>query len=54
MLPAGLGAIFEVIGLPVKENEFLPVPEMAEERKKLLKHLDKLHGQKTYPTNYLD
>ncbi len=54
VMPAGLEKIFEAIGQPVEENEFLPIAEMTEERKKLLKHLDEFHGQKTYPANYLD
>ncbi|GAA4160644.1 cupin domain-containing protein [Chryseobacterium ginsenosidimutans] len=54
VMPAGLEKIFEAIGQPVKENEFLPVPEMTEERKSFLKYLDELHGQKTYPIDYLD
>ncbi|WP_449399537.1 hypothetical protein [Chryseobacterium wanjuense] len=54
VMPAGLEKIFEAIGQPVEENEFLPVPEITEERKNFLKHLDELHGQKTYPDNYLD
>ncbi|MDC8103402.1 cupin domain-containing protein [Chryseobacterium sp. PTM-20240506] len=54
VMPAGLEKIFEAIGQPVAENEFLPVPEMTEERKSFLKHLDELNGQKTYDVNYLD
>lgn len=54
VMPAGLEKIFEAIGQPIEENEFLPVPEITEERKNFLKHLDELHGQKTYPDNYLD
>jgi len=54
VMPAGLEKIFETIGQPVSKDEFLPAPEMTEERKMLLKHLDEVHGQKTYPPDYLD
>jgi quercetin dioxygenase-like cupin family protein len=54
VMPAGLEKIFEAIGQPAGKDEFFPIPELTEERKKLLQHLDETHGQKTYPGNYLD
>ncbi len=54
VVPAGLEQLFEAIGLPVAPGEFLPVPELTEERKKLLAALDEAHHQKTYPRDYLD
>jgi quercetin dioxygenase-like cupin family protein len=54
VVPAGLEKIFEAIGSPVAPGEFLPVPELTEERKQLLKKLDEIHHQKTYPRDYLD
>lgn len=54
VMPAGLEKIFEAIGKPVSEGEFLPVPEMTEERKSFLQNLDEKFGQKTFPPDYLD
>ncbi|MCD9616007.1 cupin domain-containing protein [Chryseobacterium gleum] len=54
VMPAGLEKIFEAIGKPVSEGEFLPVPEMTEERKNFLQNLDEKFGQKTFPPDYLD
>ncbi|MFC3159498.1 Mannose-6-phosphate isomerase, cupin superfamily [Chryseobacterium arachidis] len=54
VMPAGLEEIFEAVGEPVAENEFLPIPEMTNERRKLLQYLDELYEQKTYPSTYLD
>jgi quercetin dioxygenase-like cupin family protein len=54
VMPAGLENIFEQIGVPVAPGEFLPPPEMTDERKKFLQELDELHHQKTYPRDYLD
>ena len=54
VVPAGLEKVFEAIGTPAALGEFLPVPELTEERKKLLEHLDQLYGQQTFPRDYLD
>lgn len=54
VVPAGLEEIFEAIGSPAALGEFLPVPELTEERKRLLTALDKAHHQKTYSRDYLD
>ncbi|PJJ66379.1 cupin domain-containing protein [Chryseobacterium geocarposphaerae] len=54
VMPAGLEKIFEAIGQPVSEVEFLPILEMTEERKKFLQNLDEKFGQKTFPPDYLD
>lgn len=54
VIPAGLEQIFEAIGLPADPGVFLPIPELTDERKKLLAELDEAHHQKTYPRNYLD
>jgi len=54
VMPAGLEKIFEAIGKPVSEGEFLPVPEMTEERKNFLQNLDEKFEQKTFPPDYLD
>jgi len=54
VMPAGLEEIFEQIGQPAAPGEFLPVPELTEERKKFLQHIDQAHNQKTYPGDYLD
>jgi quercetin dioxygenase-like cupin family protein len=54
VVPAGLEQIFEAIGAPAAQGEFLPVPELTEERKQLLAALDKAYHQKTYPRDYFD
>jgi len=54
VVPAGLEKIFEAIGIPVAAGEFLPVPELTEERKKFLQQLGEAHHQKTFPPDYLD
>lgn len=54
VVPAGLEKVFEAIGVPAAPGTFLPVPELTEERRKLLAALDEAHHQETYPKNYLD
>lgn len=54
VMPAGLEKLFGKIGAPVGPGVFLPIPELTEERKILLKHLDEENHQKTYPMDYLD
>jgi quercetin dioxygenase-like cupin family protein len=54
VVPAGLEKMFLEIGEPVAFGEFLKVPELTEERKKLLKQLDLKYNQKTYPPDFLD
>jgi quercetin dioxygenase-like cupin family protein len=54
VVPAGLEKIFAAVGLPAAVGEFLPIPELTEERKQLLANLDEIHRQKTYPRDYLD
>jgi len=54
VMPAGLENVFEEVGTPVAAGEFLPVPPMTEERKKLLQEVDKRNHQQTYPKDYLD
>lgn len=53
VVPAGLEDVFREIGIPAQPGEFLPVPEMTEERKILLKGVDEKYGQQTYPRDYL-
>lgn len=52
--PSGLEKIFEAIGSPAAPGEFLPVPELTKERRKLLEEVDLAYHQKTYPEDYLD
>lgn len=54
VVPAGLDDLFDEIGKPVELGQMLPVPEMTEERKKLLMEADMKYGQKTFPPDYLD
>lgn len=54
VVPAGLEKLFIDIGEPVAPGKFLKIPELTEERKKLLKQLDIKYNQKTYPPDYLD
>ncbi len=54
VMPAGLEKLFAIIGTPAKLGEFLPLPELTEDRKKLLKQLDQDYNQTTYPPTYLD
>jgi quercetin dioxygenase-like cupin family protein len=54
VVPSGLENLFLEIGQPVAPGEFPEIPEMTEERKKLLKQLDLKYNQKTYPPDYLE
>ncbi|WP_285058154.1 cupin domain-containing protein [Pedobacter ginsengisoli] len=53
VVPAGLEKLFKEIGTPVGPGEMLPMPEMTEERKQLLKEMDIKYNQKTYPPDFL-
>lgn len=53
VMPAGLEDVFEALGAPVAAGEFLPVPDLTPARKALLKHLDLVHQQQTYPRDFL-
>ena len=54
VMPAGLEKVFVKIGSPAEIGEFLPIPEITEERKALLRQVDQEYRQTTYPENYLD
>lgn len=54
VMPAGLEQVFEAIGQPVGPGVFLPVPEMTDERRRIMAELDEKHHQKTYPKDFLD
>lgn len=54
VVPAGLENVFEEIGEPAALGDFLPVPELTDDRKLLLKKVEEKYGQKTYPPGYLD
>lgn len=54
VVPAGLENLFREIGVPVKQDQFLPVPELTDERKEFLKEIDIKYGQKTFPPNFLE
>jgi len=54
VVPSGLEVVFRQIGVPVKVGEFLPPPAATPERIALLEKIDREHGQKTYPRDYLD
>jgi len=53
VVPAGLEALFQEIGVPVLPGERPPIPELTEERKQLLKEMDLKYNQKTYPMDFL-
>ncbi len=54
VVPAGLESLFREIGTPVRSGEMLPIPEMTEKRKQLLREMDLKYNQKTYPPDFLD
>ncbi|WP_316845782.1 cupin domain-containing protein [Pedobacter psychrodurus] len=53
VVPAGLEALFQEIGVPVLPGQRAPIPELTEERKQLLKEMDLKYNQKTYPMDFL-
>ena len=54
VMPAGLEKLFAKTGVPAVMGQFLPVPEMTEERVALLKQMNEEYRQTTYPQDYLD
>lgn len=55
VMPAGMEEMFEQIGLPVENGEFLPVPPSpSPEQLENLKAVLEQYGQKMYPPDYLD
>jgi quercetin dioxygenase-like cupin family protein len=53
VIPAGLDAFFEEIGVPVEAGTFLPPPALNEEDLTRLKAIAEKHGQKLYPPDFL-
>jgi quercetin dioxygenase-like cupin family protein len=53
VVPAGLEALFQEIGVPLLPGQRAPIPELTEERKQLLKALDLKYNQKTFPMDFL-
>ncbi|ARS38232.1 cupin [Sphingobacteriaceae bacterium GW460-11-11-14-LB5] len=53
VVPAGLENLFQEIGAPVLPGQTLPIPELTEERKQLLKEMDLKYNQQTYPKDFL-
>ena len=53
VMPAGLDAFFEEIGVPVKAGTFLPPPILNEDDLVCLKAIAEKHGQKLYPPDFL-
>lgn len=54
VVPAGLEAFFEEIGVAVPFGDFLPPPELDDEGIKKLTAIAEKHGQKLFPPDYLD
>jgi len=54
VMPAGLEAVFALIGTPVAPGQFLPVQPVTAAQKEQLKTLGEQFGQTIYPPDYLD
>lgn len=54
VIPAGLDAFFEEIGVPVAAGTFLPPPVLNHDDIIRLTQAAEKHGQKLYPPDYLD
>lgn len=54
VIPAGLDAFFEEIGIPIEAGTFLPPPAFDEKEIKRLMRIGETYGQKFYPPDYLD
>ncbi|EDM36216.1 Cupin 2, conserved barrel [Pedobacter sp. BAL39] len=52
VVPSGLEEMFLEIGVPVRENEFLPPPPLDEEGLKHIQEVAQKYGQKMYPPDY--
>jgi glyoxylate utilization-related uncharacterized protein len=54
VVKAGLEDFFQEIGIPIKENEFLPVQKMGKEEMEKLKEISLKHHQEIFPPDYFD
>ena len=54
VVPSGLEEMFQEIGKPVANGEFLPPPKMDAEGMKKLKEVAERHGQQVYPPDFLE
>jgi len=54
VVPSGLEEMFEEIGKPVANGEFLPPAPMDEDTIKKMSKVAEKYGQKLYPPDYLD
>jgi len=54
VIPAGLDAFFEEIGVPIAAGTFLPPPVLNHDDIIRLTQAAEKHGQKLYPPDYLD
>ncbi len=52
--PSGLEKMFEEMGRPVEEGQFLPPPEMTPDAQQKMEALAKKYGQELFPPDYLD
>ncbi|WP_160138714.1 cupin domain-containing protein [Chryseobacterium sp. c4a] len=53
VVPAGLEQMFKEVGIPVKDGEFPPIPEITPERIAFLQEINKKYDITTYPNDYL-
>ncbi len=54
VVPAGLEAFFQEIGVPVAAGAFLPPPALGPAEQQRLLEIAKKHGQELFPPDYLD
>lgn len=52
--PAGLEEFFKEFGESVKQNEFLPIPDLTPNFMEKLNKLNEKYGQVSFPPDYLD
>ena len=54
LTPAGMEKMFEELGQPVAQGEFLPKPNMTPDKMKEFEKTAERYGQKIYPPDYFD